>query len=242
MNLLFAKELQVTNIYTLLMIILFTIRSTEANQLERPKYAILSPNSPKSLLKLDLVKVSKHLEWIKGLNNRLNDDDLDHLNGFESYENFEKLKGSTSSKQILFNRVYLNLNSTLDKNPDKADKGLSRVPNSINSDNVTKKLKLLKLKLSKRDILEENAKPINKVTISANYNASTKKNNLNQDDELYEIPNFLVFILTICYTSISFMAITGNLIILWIVFKIKKMRNPTNYLLANLSASDFLIG
>lgn len=63
-----------------------------------------------------------------------------------------------------------------------------------------------------------------------------------EESELYEIPNYLIVILTICYASISFFAIVGNLMILYIVVKSKKMQNPTNYLLANLSASDFLIG
>lgn len=63
-----------------------------------------------------------------------------------------------------------------------------------------------------------------------------------EEDELYEIPNYLIVILTICYITISLCAIIGNLMVLYIVIKSKKMQNPTNYLLANLSASDFLIG
>lgn len=63
-----------------------------------------------------------------------------------------------------------------------------------------------------------------------------------EEDELYEIPNYLIVILAICYMTISLCAIVGNLMVLYIVIKSKKMQNPTNYLLANLSASDFLIG
>lgn len=63
-----------------------------------------------------------------------------------------------------------------------------------------------------------------------------------EEDELYEIPSAGIVALAVCYMTISLCAIVGNLIVLFIVIKSKKMQNPTNYLLANLSASDFLIG
>ncbi|RWS26924.1 tachykinin-like peptides receptor 99D [Leptotrombidium deliense] len=60
--------------------------------------------------------------------------------------------------------------------------------------------------------------------------------------DLYQIPPVLILLLTLFYFLVSFTAIVGNSMILWIVYRSKRMKCVTNYFIANLAASDLLIG
>ncbi|RWS27691.1 tachykinin-like peptides receptor 99D [Leptotrombidium deliense] len=59
---------------------------------------------------------------------------------------------------------------------------------------------------------------------------------------LYKIPASLVILLTICYLAVSLCSVFGNSMVLWIVFKSKRMRNVTNFFIANLALADIAIG
>lgn len=52
----------------------------------------------------------------------------------------------------------------------------------------------------------------------------------------------LVVILSFCYGLISVCAVVGNLVIVWILCRSSKMKNVTNYFIANLSIADILVG
>lgn len=59
---------------------------------------------------------------------------------------------------------------------------------------------------------------------------------------LYEIPAELVVLLTILYLLVSFCAIVGNSMVLWIVMKSKAMRSVTNLFISNIAISDISLG
>lgn len=59
---------------------------------------------------------------------------------------------------------------------------------------------------------------------------------------LYEIPVSLTVLLSVLYTSVSLIAVFGNLMVFYIVLISKRMRNVTNLFIANLALADILIG
>ena len=70
-------------------------------------------------------------------------------------------------------------------------------------------------------------------------------NNEVMNDEslgLYQVPFELAILLSCCYGCVSLCAVIGNSMIIWIVFKSRRMRNVTNYFIANLALADILIG
>ena len=46
---------------------------------------------------------------------------------------------------------------------------------------------------------------------------------------------------SVLYVSIFIFGITGNLLVIYVLVKEKKLRNFTNYLLANLSVADLMV-
>ncbi len=54
--------------------------------------------------------------------------------------------------------------------------------------------------------------------------------------------NFIVFLTFCCCCLSTFLAVFGNLAIIWIIASVKSMRNPTNYFIANVCVSDIFIG
>ena len=55
------------------------------------------------------------------------------------------------------------------------------------------------------------------------------------------LPLYAKVIITIMYTSVSIIAITGNIIVCYIVFAYQGMRTVTNYFIVNLACSDILV-
>lgn len=58
---------------------------------------------------------------------------------------------------------------------------------------------------------------------------------------LYQVPPYLVIFLSICYGSISVLATAGNGLVIWVIIGSRRMRNVTNYYIANLALADFLL-
>ncbi|RWS04436.1 neuropeptide Y receptor type 2-like protein, partial [Dinothrombium tinctorium] len=71
---------------------------------------------------------------------------------------------------------------------------------------------------------------------------SEKEIGEDSSSEIYIIPPSIVILLTICYLAVSLCAVVGNAMVLWIVFKSKRMRNVTNFFIANLALADIAIG
>ncbi|KAL2741024.1 RYamide receptor-like isoform X1 [Vespula squamosa] len=62
------------------------------------------------------------------------------------------------------------------------------------------------------------------------------------DEDLYDVPTSVTVILSICYGSISVLAIVGNSLVMWIVTTTRRMQNMTNFFIANLALADIIIG
>lgn len=58
---------------------------------------------------------------------------------------------------------------------------------------------------------------------------------------IYQIPPLLIIFLTVMYLLVSLSAIIGNSMVLWIVINSKRMRNVTNFFIANLAVADLVI-
>lgn len=61
-------------------------------------------------------------------------------------------------------------------------------------------------------------------------------------EDLYDVPTSVTVILSICYGSISVLAIVGNSLVMWIVTTTRRMQNMTNFFIANLALADIIIG
>lgn len=59
---------------------------------------------------------------------------------------------------------------------------------------------------------------------------------------LYDVPTGVTVILSICYGSISVLAIVGNSLVMWVVTTTRRMQNMTNFFIANLALADIIIG
>lgn len=59
--------------------------------------------------------------------------------------------------------------------------------------------------------------------------------------ELYQVPPYMVVLLSICYGSISVLATVGNGLVIWVIIGSRRMRNVTNCYIANLALADFLL-
>lgn len=62
------------------------------------------------------------------------------------------------------------------------------------------------------------------------------------DEPLYEPPTYLTVFLSICYISISVAAVVGNGLVIWVILTSRRMRNVTNYYIANLALADIAVG
>lgn len=60
--------------------------------------------------------------------------------------------------------------------------------------------------------------------------------------ELFDIPSWMAILLSLIYFAVSFCAVIGNWMVLWIVIRSKIMRNVTNLFIANLAVADIIIG
>ncbi|XP_014277089.1 RYamide receptor [Halyomorpha halys] len=61
-------------------------------------------------------------------------------------------------------------------------------------------------------------------------------------EPLYEPPTYLTVFLSICYISISVAAVVGNGLVIWVILTSRRMRNVTNYYIANLALADIAVG
>lgn len=62
------------------------------------------------------------------------------------------------------------------------------------------------------------------------------------EDFLYEVPLGVIVVLSCLYGSISVIAVTGNVLVIWIVASSKSMQNVTNWYISNLALADIAIG
>ncbi|XP_013785397.1 RYamide receptor-like, partial [Limulus polyphemus] len=63
-----------------------------------------------------------------------------------------------------------------------------------------------------------------------------------QEDNLYDVPVGIIVLLSICYGTISLVAVVGNVCVLWIVATSRRMQTVTNFFIANLACADIIIG
>nr|XP_012134940.1 PREDICTED: neuropeptide Y receptor [Megachile rotundata] len=56
------------------------------------------------------------------------------------------------------------------------------------------------------------------------------------------VPTTILVVLSILYGTISFLAVIGNSLVMWIVISTKRMQNVTNFYIANLALADIVIG
>ncbi|XP_033228072.1 RYamide receptor-like [Belonocnema kinseyi] len=61
-------------------------------------------------------------------------------------------------------------------------------------------------------------------------------------DDLYEVPAGIIALLSVCYGSISVLAVVGNSLVMWIVATSRRMQSVTNCFIANLAFADIVIG
>ncbi|GLH03054.1 Tachykinin-like peptides receptor 99D [Gryllus bimaculatus] len=59
---------------------------------------------------------------------------------------------------------------------------------------------------------------------------------------LYDVPASVIALLSLCYGSISVLAVAGNALVMWIVATSRRMQNVTNCFIANLALADIVIG
>lgn len=69
----------------------------------------------------------------------------------------------------------------------------------------------------------------------------SENNNTDSEEVLYKVPPCLVIFLSMCYGSISLLATAGNGLVMWVIVGSRRMRNVTNYYIANLALADFLL-
>ncbi|CRK91705.1 CLUMA_CG005351, isoform A [Clunio marinus] len=63
------------------------------------------------------------------------------------------------------------------------------------------------------------------------------------DDELvFEVPTHILILLSLLYGSISFIAVIGNSLVIWIVITTRQMHTVTNFFIGNLAMADVIIG
>ncbi|XP_013781729.2 RYamide receptor-like [Limulus polyphemus] len=60
--------------------------------------------------------------------------------------------------------------------------------------------------------------------------------------EIYNVPVGIISLLSVCYGTVSLLAVMGNLCVLWIVATSLRMQTVTNFFIANLASADIIIG
>lgn len=73
------------------------------------------------------------------------------------------------------------------------------------------------------------------------FNSTVRTTDAIGEDKLYQVPPYLVILLSLCYGSISVLATLGNGLVIWVILGSRRMRNVTNYYIANLALADILI-
>ena len=71
------------------------------------------------------------------------------------------------------------------------------------------------------------------------------KNNTSDDDtyqDPYEVSAGITALFSFFYGSVSFVAVVGNCLVMWIVATSRRMQNVTNCFIANLALADIVIG
>ncbi|KOX71929.1 Tachykinin-like peptides receptor 99D [Melipona quadrifasciata] len=61
-------------------------------------------------------------------------------------------------------------------------------------------------------------------------------------EDKYEVPIAVLVLLSIAYGTISFLAVVGNSLVMWIIATSRRMQNVTNFFIANLALADIVIG
>ncbi|CAD7006400.1 unnamed protein product [Ceratitis capitata] len=61
-------------------------------------------------------------------------------------------------------------------------------------------------------------------------------------EQLYAAPTEIIVLLSIFYGTISFFAVIGNSLVIWVVVTTRQMRTVTNMYIANLAFADVVIG
>lgn len=59
---------------------------------------------------------------------------------------------------------------------------------------------------------------------------------------IFEVPTTLLILLSSLYGSISFIAVIGNGLVMWIVITTRQMHTVTNFFIGNLAMADVVIG
>ncbi|XP_076373179.1 tachykinin-like peptides receptor 99D [Tachypleus tridentatus] len=60
--------------------------------------------------------------------------------------------------------------------------------------------------------------------------------------EIYDVPAGVTSLLSVCYGTVSLLAVMGNFAVLWIVATSLRMQTVTNFFIANLACADIVIG
>ncbi|XP_077292099.1 neuromedin-K receptor-like [Arctopsyche grandis] len=80
------------------------------------------------------------------------------------------------------------------------------------------------------------------VSQKVKFNTTHVYHHMEDYEPLYEVPVFLVVLLSIFYGTISVLAVIGNVLVMWIVATSRRMQNVTNCFIANLALADIVIG
>ena len=75
------------------------------------------------------------------------------------------------------------------------------------------------------------------------YNLTSHSNmTSNNTNTLYQVPVSIVVVLSLLYGIVSLLAICGNVLVMLVIVKNRKMHTVTNFFIANLACADILIG
>ncbi|XP_015606120.1 RYamide receptor [Cephus cinctus] len=80
------------------------------------------------------------------------------------------------------------------------------------------------------------------VMLNSTYWSGSNANLYDDYDDLYDVPAGLIALLSVCYGSISVLAVLGNSLVIWIVATSRRMQSVTNCFIANLALADIVIG
>ncbi|XP_067660979.1 tachykinin-like peptides receptor 99D [Haliotis asinina] len=74
------------------------------------------------------------------------------------------------------------------------------------------------------------------------YNLTLTERNVTIEDEAYDVPPGLIFLLAFLYGSISLLAVIGNGLVILVIVRNRRMHTVTNIFIANLAVADVIIG
>ncbi|XP_057326628.1 RYamide receptor isoform X2 [Microplitis mediator] len=84
--------------------------------------------------------------------------------------------------------------------------------------------------------------PLFPTNINGTYEFNDNETIYDDIDSLYDVPVGVIFLLSICYGSISVLAVVGNSLVMWIIATSRRMQSVTNCFIANLALADIVIG